>query len=186
MNTRILAMSLVTLVVVGASIVGTWRFASATGPDVNNDGQVRIDDIVQVVQHYYQYVPTPTPASPQVDEITIVTASGLGLAGSSGYLTTPSWHLNLDGDDFRPGTLFHLDAQLHIVSGSFCVRMIDVSTETAIPESEVCSSSPDHTFPLLSSDDFSLTGGPHEYAYQSMGVGTAYLDALRLYAVWRP
>ena len=60
MNTRIVAMGLVTLVVVvGASILGTWRWASAYGPDVNVDGHVRIDDILAVVHAYYQDVPTP-------------------------------------------------------------------------------------------------------------------------------
>jgi hypothetical protein len=55
------AMGLVTLVVVvGASVFGTWRLATANGPDVNNDGRVRIDDILEVVHHFFEYVPTPT------------------------------------------------------------------------------------------------------------------------------
>src|ERR1700674_1843702 len=61
---RALLIGVILLVAVGATALSTWRWASATGPDVNNDGQVRIDDILEVVKHYYEYVPTQTPPAP--------------------------------------------------------------------------------------------------------------------------
>ena len=50
--------------VVALRVFGTWRWAQATGPDVNNDGRVDIIDIGHVVQAFWQEVPTPTPPPP--------------------------------------------------------------------------------------------------------------------------
>lgn len=63
MKARTLTLASVALVV-ALGVFGTWRWAQATGPDVNNDGTVNIIDIGLVVQSFMQQVPTPTPPPP--------------------------------------------------------------------------------------------------------------------------
>lgn len=56
---------------------GSLHWAGAIGSDVNNDGHVRVDDILDVVHHYYQDVPTPTPGPPA----SVIGGSGNGIQG---------------------------------------------------------------------------------------------------------
>lgn len=60
MNGRTAGLTAVALVAVAAlAVLGTWRLALATGPDVNNDGIVLSADISEVVMAYGQEVPIP-------------------------------------------------------------------------------------------------------------------------------
>ena len=60
MKVRTMTLAGVALVaVVALGVLGTWRWAQATGPDVNNDGTVNIIDIGHVVQSFMQQVPLP-------------------------------------------------------------------------------------------------------------------------------
>ena len=62
MKIRTMTLTGVTLVaVVALGVLGTLRWASAIGSDVNNDGRVNIIDIGHIVRDYGQIVPTPTP-----------------------------------------------------------------------------------------------------------------------------
>lgn len=68
MNTRSVALVGVAVLAVAALAVGTtWRLASATGPDVNNDGIVLSQDISAVVMAYGQEVPSDTPTNTPTD-----------------------------------------------------------------------------------------------------------------------
>ncbi len=66
MNGRIIGLAAITLIAVGAlGVLGTWRLASAWGPDVNGDGYVNAADILTVVRAYGQAVPTEVPVREQ-------------------------------------------------------------------------------------------------------------------------
>ena len=61
MNGRTIGFGLIACLAVAAlASLGTYRWASAYGPDVTLDGRVRVDDMVQVIQAYGQNnIPTP-------------------------------------------------------------------------------------------------------------------------------
>ncbi len=62
MNARIMALAGVALAaVVALSIAGTYRWASAKGPDVNNDGWVTAEDIFTTIGSFGEAVPIKAP-----------------------------------------------------------------------------------------------------------------------------
>jgi hypothetical protein len=77
MNLRLVGISVVAVCsLVALSALGTWRFAHATGPDVNNDGRVTIQDILEVIHHYFEYVPTPPPSETPTPAATVTDTPG--------------------------------------------------------------------------------------------------------------
>src|ERR1700694_6098838 len=161
MKLRLVVTSIVAVVALAAlGALGTWRLARATGPDVNNDGHVRIDDIVEGIHHYFEDVPTPMPL------VTAVTMLGSPLNIETGrpWPHSLSSLVALSSLDYPPGTSIRLDAVwIYQPYSQACIGLVDEIGEQ-VPGSRVCAAL--NASGLVQTGPFQLLPGAHVYDLQ--------------------
>ena len=197
MKARTIALAgLAVVAVVVLAVLAPWRSTEAIGPDVNNDGQVALGDILEVLFAFGQVIPTPTlqptvtpqptatpqptptPEPPREQQL-VFWAVYQGSVFSFGGCCSPGpyFRSSLLARPLRVDTLYYEGATFQfelLVKGDspyfFCFQLADIDLGGdlgGVDGSEVCTDGAGPTEQLMRSSPFALPLGDNTYVMET-------------------